>query len=124
LKDPIDDFRLMIEAALETCLRRRKLVHRFYESKDSLHIAALGADSFDQSKREQHSGACKRLEDLEERVKESTQTLEEELRLFRAEKELELRGLVTEFVRIKRQTNEQMRVQWTQFLQKGGEAEQ
>lgn len=96
----------MIEAALETCLRRRKLVYRFYESKDSLHIAALGADSFDQSKREQHSLACKRLEDLEERVKESTQTLEEEIRLFRAEKELELRGLVTEFVRIKRQTNE------------------
>ena len=65
-------------------------------------MAAMGADSFDQARREQHSQACKRLEEVEERVKESTRTLEEELRLFRAEKELELRGLVSDFVRIKR----------------------
>jgi hypothetical protein len=49
-------------------------------------------------------------------VKESTRTLEEELRLFRAEKELELRGLVSDFVKIKRQTNEQLKNQWLQFL--------
>ena len=51
-------------------------------------------------------------------MKESTRTLEEELRLFRAEKELELRGLVSDFVRIKRQTNESMKNQWLLFLQK------
>lgn len=37
LKDPIDDFRLMIDAAIEACLRRRKLVFRFYEAQEQLY---------------------------------------------------------------------------------------
>ena len=34
LKEPIDDFRLMIEAAMDACARRRKLVYRFYEAQE------------------------------------------------------------------------------------------
>ena len=34
LKEPIDDFRLMIEAAVEACARRRKLVFKYYEQQD------------------------------------------------------------------------------------------
>jgi len=34
LKDPIDDFRMMIEAAVEACFRRRKIVYRYYETKE------------------------------------------------------------------------------------------
>lgn len=30
----MDDFRLMIEAARDACLRRRKLVFKFYEMQD------------------------------------------------------------------------------------------
>ena len=37
LKEPIDDYRLMIEAAVEACTRRRKLVFRFYELNE-LHL--------------------------------------------------------------------------------------
>jgi hypothetical protein len=37
LKDPIDDFRLMIDAALEACLRRRKLVYKYYEHQEMLY---------------------------------------------------------------------------------------
>lgn len=36
LKEPIDDFRMMIEAALEACSRRRKLVYKFYEAQEQL----------------------------------------------------------------------------------------
>jgi hypothetical protein len=31
IKEPIDDFRFMIEAAIEACYRRRKLVYKYYE---------------------------------------------------------------------------------------------
>ncbi len=34
LKDPIDDYKLMIEAAIEACHRRKKLVYKYYELKD------------------------------------------------------------------------------------------
>ena len=40
------------------------------------------------------------MEELQERVMESTKTLEIELKLFRQEKESEMRALLSEFVRL------------------------
>lgn len=34
LKEPIDDYRLMIDAALDACMRRRHLVFKYYELKE------------------------------------------------------------------------------------------
>ena len=42
----------------------------------------------------------RRMEDLQDRVTESTRTLETELKLFRQEKEAEMRALLSEFVRL------------------------
>ncbi len=118
LKDPIDDFRMMIEAAVEACLRRRKLVFKYYEQKEQLHLAGVGADTFDQARRELHLQQTKKNEEQYERVKESTKTLDDELRLFRKEKELEMRGILTEFIKLKRQSNDLLRGQWLNFLQR------
>lgn len=50
--------------------------------------------------RENHLKQTKKLEELQERVSESTLTLETELKLFRQEKEAELRNILSEFVRL------------------------
>jgi hypothetical protein len=47
LKEPIDEYRLMIEAAGEACLRRRKQIFRFYEMQEQIDFNAAQADSFD-----------------------------------------------------------------------------
>lgn len=52
LKEPLDDFRLMIEAALDACYRRRKIVFAFYEAKEQLRVDSIGSDTFDQYRRE------------------------------------------------------------------------
>jgi hypothetical protein len=35
LKEQIDDYKLMIDAAIDACMRRRQLVFKYYEMKDS-----------------------------------------------------------------------------------------
>jgi hypothetical protein len=47
---------------------------------------------------------------------ESTRTLETELKLFRQEKEAEMRVLLSEFVRLQQLTNDRLKLQWAQFL--------
>jgi hypothetical protein len=49
-------------------------------------------------------------------VMDSTKTLETELKLFRQEKESEMRVLLSEFVRLQTAANERLRTQWAQFL--------
>lgn len=53
-----------------------------------------------------------------ERVKESAKTLETELKLFRQQKEVELKQLISEFVNIQKKTNDKMKNHWSNFLQK------
>lgn len=53
-----------------------------------------------------------------ERVKDSAKVLEVELKLFRQQKELELKALISEFVRIQKQSNERMKSSWQTFLNK------
>ena len=118
LKEPIDEYRLMIDAAIDACLRRRKLVFKFYETQEQLVFAAQGADSFDHQRREQHQQQTKRQEELQLRVMESTKCLDDELRLFRGEKEQQMRVLLSEFVRLQKTTNEVMKGHWLTFLQK------
>ena len=36
LKEPIEDYLMMVDAALDACIRRRKLVFRYYELRDQL----------------------------------------------------------------------------------------
>ena len=47
-----------------------------------------------------------------------TKTLDDELRIFRASKEQEMRFLLSEFVRLQQTTNELMKGHWLTFLQK------
>lgn len=60
----------------------------------------------------------KKLEDMQERVTESLKTLEIELKLFRQHKEIELKNIISEFVRIQKKSNQKMKVQWQGFLSK------
>ena len=120
LKEPIDDFRLMIEAAIEACARRRKLVFKYYEQRDLVSSRAQQDyredDTSDAQFRQGHAQQTKRVEEQYERMIESTKTLETELRLFRQEKESEMRVLLSEFVRLQTAANERLRTQWAQFL--------
>lgn len=54
----------------------------------------------DGSLRGQHAQLTKKIEETFEKVKESAKTLEDELRLFRTQKEVELKNLISEFVKI------------------------
>lgn len=113
----------MIEAAIEACARRRKLVFRYYEQQDLVQSRAKDQysreeDPSDAQFRQGHAQQTKRLEELQERVMDSTKTLESELKLFRQEKESEMRVLLSEFVRLQTAANERLRTQWAQFLQR------
>lgn len=55
---------------------------------------------------------------------DSTKTLDDELRIFRAEKEFEMRMLLSEFVRLQKTTNDLMKGQWMTFLQKAESKDQ
>jgi len=66
----------------------------------------------------QHSLLSKKIEEMLEKVSESRKVLETELKLFRQQKEQELKGLISEFVRIQKKSNERMKNQWQQFLSK------
>ena len=80
LKEPIDEYRLMIEAAIDACLRRRKLVFKYYEGQEHLMFAARASEGFDQQRMLEHAEMTKRLEAMKERVQESTKCLDDELR--------------------------------------------
>lgn len=43
---------------------------------------------------------------------DSTRTLDVELRLFRQEKETEMRGLLSEFVRLQKAANDKLKGHW------------
>ena len=49
---------------------------------------------------------------------ESTKCLDDELRLFKLEKEQQMRVLLSEFVRLQKTTNDVMKGNWLTFLQK------
>ena len=49
---------------------------------------------------------------------ESTKCLDDEMRGFRAEKEQQMRVLLSEFVRLQKTTNDVMKGHWLTFLQK------
>jgi hypothetical protein len=51
-------------------------------------------------------------------VEESNRTLETELKLFKEEKENELRFILSEFVTLQKDTNGKLKNQWGQFLQR------
>jgi hypothetical protein len=58
------------------------------------------------------------MEEMFELVKDSAKTLEIELKLFRQQKEIELKDLIRAFVDIQKKTNEKMKHHWQSFLQK------
>lgn len=58
------------------------------------------SDPDDQNFRAANLQNTKKLEELQERVQDSTKVLEIELKLFRQEKEAEMRYLLAEFVRL------------------------
>jgi len=62
--------------------------------------------------------ACRKQEDFKVRVGDCTKTLDDELKLFRAEKEQEMRVLLSEFVRLQKTTNDLMKGNWALFLVK------
>lgn len=68
--------------------------------------------------KEQHVEKTKKIEDFQERVQESNRVLETELKLFKDEKEGELRFILSEFVRLQKATNEKLKNQWGLFLQR------
>lgn len=110
---------MMIEAAIEACSRRRKLVYKFYEAKEQLEGQASAAyQGEDRVLKEQHVEKTKKIEDFQERVQESNRVLETELKLFKDEKEGELRFILSEFVRLQKATNEKLKNQWGLFLQR------
>ncbi len=55
---------------------------------------------------------------MKEKAQETANTLSIELKLFRQEKEAELKQIIGEFVRIKKQSNLKLKEQWGHFLQK------
>lgn len=68
LKEPIDDFKLMIGAAEEACLRRRKLVYKFFELRDIVakNSTQIGSMDFEISShmRQQHANMTLKLEEM------------------------------------------------------------
>ena len=112
----------MIDAALDACLRRRQQVFKYYELKEQ-HLRSaqsLAQQDLDETGplRIQHAALSKRVEEALEKVSESRKVLETELKLFRQQKEQELKQLVSEFVRIQKKSNEKMKNSWQQFLSK------
>lgn len=68
--------------------------------------------------RQQHTEKTKRQEEYLLRVEESNRTLEAELKLFKEEKENELRFIISEFVRLQKASNDRLKGQWALFLQR------
>ncbi|CDW76629.1 sorting nexin 1 [Stylonychia lemnae] len=119
LKDPIDDYKLMIEAAISACNRRRQLVYKYYvmiEQQQKSQQSVLMQEYENSGARNQHSQLTKKIEEMFEKVKESAKILEQELKLFRQQKEVELKALISEFVNIQKKSNEKLKNYWQGFL--------
>ena len=53
---------------------------------------------------------------MQEKVTESTKVLDQELKMFKQQKEMELKSMISEFVRIQKVANEKLKNQWGNFL--------
>lgn len=101
LKDPIEDYNCMIEAAKDACSRRRALVTNYYEHLVEIEkIKSVMTSNISSNKELQDKilEVKKKSEEMEEQVVKNTKILEDELKLFRKSNEKDLQMIMKEFV--------------------------
>ena len=98
LKEPIDEFKLMVGAAVSACERRRIIVKSYYELAAEIENIKLiiingsghGGDSHNIQLDNKLCDLKKKAEEMEEQVKNSAKILDEEMQLFKKSKERDL----------------------------------
>ncbi len=101
LKEPTDDFKQMVQAALDACSRRRALVQKYYEIRMELESVRQCLQG--QQSKELEAKLLdlkKRAEAMTEEVAMSAKILDEEIKVFRKAKEADMQKLMIDFVQI------------------------
>jgi len=114
------DLNMMIGAAKEACQRRRILVQKLYEIKlERENVIRLSQQSQSKELDLKLVELTKKMETLIDEVGNSSNILDQEIKLFRANKEVEIQQIMADFVNIQRKASLDMQSYWTHFLNKG-----